>query len=149
MPQRVDANIISGRWTGPLHDAFRIPQARAARRSVGVRLRLAHVVAGFPLEPEIRGQGSWLSPFALRVLAPLSRYRDPARPGDGALPLRLVLGHDVPRFLNASQALASLFVRPGNGQPRRPAAVPARALCRLSRWPHALRRRRSVAPSVR
>src|SRR5258708_19615890 len=128
MPQRVDANIISYRWSAPLHDPFRSPQARAARRSVGVRLRLAHVVAGFPLEPEIRGQGSRLSPFALRVLAPLSRYGEPARPGDGALPRRLVLGRDVPRFRNAGQAGAGLFVPPGDGQP--PPSPPVRARAR-------------------
>src|SRR3954464_2907395 len=51
-------STIAWPWTHDCtHDAPRVPQAGAARRLVDLRLRLAHVVAGLSLQPQIHRQG--------------------------------------------------------------------------------------------
>src|SRR5690242_14869760 len=90
-------SIITWSWVPSRHDASRIPRARPARRPVGVRLRLAHVVAGIPLRREVARARARLPPLVLHLFHALPRYPRAARPGDGPLPGRLVLGHGVPR----------------------------------------------------
>ena len=76
-----------------------------------VRLRLAHVVAGLFLQPEGARTHPRLSPGALHPVDALPRHQAQARPGDGPVPRRLVLGHGVPGARRPRRALARLWRR--------------------------------------
>src|SRR3954468_18067602 len=107
------------------HAARRVHGPAAKRRSLGLRLRLADVVSWFFLQAEGARARPWLSPSAVHSLDALPRNEAQARPRDGIVPRRIVLGHGVPRARASRAPCAVPTMATGDASPRLCAAPAA------------------------
>src|SRR5262249_45530855 len=105
----------------------RVHGRSAERRPLGVRLRLAHVVAGLLLQPESARPYPWLPPRAVHPFDALPRHQAQARPGDGPVPRPLLLGHRLPRPRRRRTPRAGAALEARNAAARVRAAPPAGA----------------------
>src|SRR2546427_7853183 len=112
------------------YEARGFPGAGAARRPVGIRLRLAHVVARVLIHATEPVPGLRLPPRPLHPVDALPRHAPQAGPGGRPVPRRLVLGHGLPRRCRARARGAHSPLEPGNAAPGLRTAAGPRALAR-------------------
>src|SRR5438128_2070865 len=112
------------------HEARGFPGAGAARRPLGIRLRLAHVVARVRLQAKAPGPRLRLSPRPVHPVDALPRHAPQAGPGGRPVPRRLVLGHGLPHRCRARARGAHSPLEPGNAAPGLRTAAGPRALAR-------------------